>query len=83
MRKEKYTQVHVDKVAYTCGLTDQTVRITYTHSFAEGKAHTCWKSKFWFMVFGPWYFDPWYWSKVLIPGILSKVLVLSGFGPWY
>ena len=38
------------------------VRITYTCTFTEGKACTCWKTKFWSVVFGPWYFGigPWY-----------------------
>ena len=64
MKKERYTQVHLDKGAYTRGLPDQKERITYTHTFIEGKMRISWKTKFWSKVFGPWYFDPWYWSKV-------------------
>ena len=39
----------------------------YTCIFIEGKARTCRKTKFWFVVFGPWYFGigPWY----LVQGI--------------
>jgi len=64
MIRKRYTQVHHDKGAYTRGLADQKKRIEYTRTFTEGKACTCWKTKFWSVIFGPWYFDPWYWSIV-------------------
>lgn len=51
-----YMQVHTLKGVYA-----------YTQSFTEGKARTCWKTWFWSVVFGPWYCDPWYWSKVSCP----------------
>ena len=64
MIRESYTQVHLDKEAYTRRLTKKKERITNTHTFTKGKARISWKTKFWSEVFGPWYFDPWYWSKV-------------------
>lgn len=71
MIRERYTQVHLVKAAYTRRLTDQKECITYTHNFTEEKARTCWKSKFWFTVFGPWYLvrgiDPKYWVQGIDP----------------
>ena len=67
----------IDQAACTHGLVDKKERIMYTHTFTEGKACTCWKTKFWSMVFGPWYFG--IWSEVLTLGIELKVSVLHGF----
>ena len=78
MIRERYMQVNLDKGVYTRGLTNQKVRIMYTRSFTEGKVRTCWKTKFWSVVFRPWYFDPWYWSKVSGSKYWSQV-----FGPRY
>jgi len=55
-------------------------QVAYTHEFIIYKSciHThalsqkekcvyLGKLSFWSKVFGPWYFDPWYWSKVSGP----------------
>jgi len=59
--------VHFVQGAYTSGLTEQKWRITYTRTFTGGKAHTCWKTRY----FGPRYLVRGIWSKVLTLGIWS------------
>ena len=70
---------------YTHGLVEQNL-CTRTHagSQKETRVHVGKLS------FGPWYLVHGIlvlfhgiWSEVLTPSIGSKVLVLSGFGPWY
>ena len=65
---------------HACSLYTK-MRIMYTYIFTEGKVRTCWKTKFWSVVFGPWYFGigPWY----LVRGIDPKYWV-QGIGPtWF
>ena len=42
---KKYTLVHLVQVVYTCGFTEKKRAYTYTHTFTERKAHTCWKDQ--------------------------------------
>jgi len=67
--------------AYTCGLEEKKARMSYTRTFTEVKARKCWKTNFWSMVFGPWYFGigPWY----LVQRIDPRYWV-QGIGPtWF
>ena len=67
MKKEGYTQVHLDQAAYTRRFTEHKSRIC-THALSQKeKCVYVGKLSFWFVVFGPRYFDPWYWSKVFGP----------------
>jgi len=52
----------------------------YTCTFTEGKAHTCWKTKFLSVVFGPWYFGigPWYSVRGIHPRYHSYVVLDHG-----
>lgn len=77
-RKKGICRFPIDQAACTHGFVDQKARIAYTRTFTEGKARTCWKTKFWSVVFGPLYFDPWYCSKVFGPKCWTHV-----FGPRY
>ena len=69
MKKEGYTQVHLDQVAYTRRLTEQKERIAYTRTFTKGKARIPWKTKY--LVHG-----------ILIHGIGPRYLV-RGIDPRY
>ena len=65
-----YTQVSRPKGVYA-----------YTSTFTQGKARTCWKTKFWFVVFGPWYFriGPWYLVRSVDPRYWVQGIVSTWF----
>ena len=72
--KKRNTQVTLDKVAYTCELADQKVRIRIHALPQEEKRVHVGKPRFWFEVFGPRY---------LVRGIDLRYLV-QGIGPkWF
>jgi len=66
MKKERYTQVHLDKGAYTHGLTDQKERIR-THALSQKEKHV-YLGK---LNFGPKYLV----HGILIHGIGLRYLV--------
>ena len=84
MKKKRYTQVTLDKAVYTHRLANKKVRIHIHALSCKGRRIH------WALVRGIWTMVVWFMvlvqgilSDVLTPGIWSKVLVLSGFGPWY
>ena len=84
MKKKIYMQVTLDKAAYTHGLDNQKVRIhIHALSCKERHVHLVLVRGIWTMVLWSMVLVQGILSDVLTPGIWSKVLVLSGFGPWY
>jgi len=84
MKKIRYTQVPLIKVAYTCRIIDQKARM-HIHALSCKGRRVHWvlvhgiKS----LVFGPMFLDHGISSEVLIQSIGSMVLICYGFGPWY
>ena len=85
MIRERYTQVHCDKVVYTQRF-DVLKACIRTHRISQKERRVPVGNH----GFGPWYLvhgisalTHGIWSEVLTPGIGSKVLVLRGFRPWY
>ncbi len=63
-RKRGICRFTISQAAYTCGFIVYKLRIR-THALSKKEKFIyLGKLSFWFEVFGPWYFDPWYWSKV-------------------
>ena len=88
MNKDRYTQDHHWPCCIYTRVYYIQVVYTYTRTFTEGKARIPWKTKFlvqglWSMVFWSMVLVQGIWSEVLTLGIRSKILFLSGFGPWY
>ena len=88
MKKERYTQLHHYPSHVYTWVHYMQVTYTYTCTFTKGKVRIPWKTKFlvrsiWSTVFWSMVLAQGIASEVSTLGILSKVLVLSGFVPWY
>jgi len=82
-KKNIYTQVTLNQVAYTCGIADQKSRTSiHALSCMKKRVHVG-KIIFGSMVFGPMVLDLGIASEISNPGIGSLALVLYGFGPWF
>jgi len=69
MRKERYTQVHLEKLAYTHRLADQK-DCTHTHALSQNERH---------VYLGKLSFGP----KYLVHGILVHGILIHGIGVRY
>ena len=91
-RLPEWRKIHIRKFISTSCVYPRVGRFegayTYTRTFMQGKARTCWKTYLWSRPVSPWYLNLWFWTmvsrhKCWSQSIGPMVLSYYGFGPWY